>query len=391
MDTKKILNHHINKKHTLLGVGPMSKNCIDASIELSDKYSVPLMLIASRRQIDCKEMGGGYVENWDTKQFSNYVKSHSKNQQIILCRDHGGPWQNNHEIENNYSIKKAMDSAKNSYINDIDNNFKIIHIDPSIPPKKNMVISSTQILNRAFELMEFCYEYSQKKNKKILFEIGTEEQSGSTNSFEEIEYYLNKIRIFCNKNSIPFPTFIVIQSGTKVIETENIGSFESPVRIKKEIPPEIQIFKALELCKKYGVWMKEHNADYLTDESLKWHPRIGIHAVNVAPEFGVSESRAFVDLLKENNFRKELNSFYKLSYDSGKWKKWMKKNSLKSDNEKAIISGHYIFSKPEFIDIKKKIAHDLKNKNINLDFILKEKVKKNILRYLKNFKLINYA
>ena len=123
-----------------------------------------------------------------------------------------------------------------------------------------MIISTKDILDRAFELMEFCHEYSQKINKEIVFEIGTEEQSGSTNSFEEIEFYLNKIKIFFSKNKIPFPCFIVIQSGTKVIETENVGSFESPIRIKKEIAPEIQIFKALELCEKYGVWMKEHNA-----------------------------------------------------------------------------------------------------------------------------------
>jgi hypothetical protein len=32
------------------------------------------MIIASRRQIDSKEFGGGYVNNWDTKRFSNYVK-----------------------------------------------------------------------------------------------------------------------------------------------------------------------------------------------------------------------------------------------------------------------------------------------------------------------------
>ena len=155
-----------------------------------------------------------------------------------------------------------------------------------------MIISTKDILDRAFELMEFCYEYSQKIRKEIVFEIGTEEQSGSTNSFEEIEFYLNKIKIFCTKNKIPFPCFIVIQSGTKVIETENIGSFESPIRIKKGAP-EIQIFKALELCEKYGVWMKEHNADYLSNDSLKWHPKLQYHAVNVAPEFGVTEKNSY--------------------------------------------------------------------------------------------------
>ena len=83
MKIKKILKDNIEKKRTLLGIGPMSKNCIDASIELSDKYLLPLMLIASRRQIDFQEIGGGYVENWSTYQFSKYVQKKSKKKQII--------------------------------------------------------------------------------------------------------------------------------------------------------------------------------------------------------------------------------------------------------------------------------------------------------------------
>ena len=52
------------KKCTLLGVGPMSKNCIDAAIEIANDEHIPIMLIASRRQIDSEELGGGYVNNW---------------------------------------------------------------------------------------------------------------------------------------------------------------------------------------------------------------------------------------------------------------------------------------------------------------------------------------
>ena len=44
----KKLKKLIRSKKTLLGVGPMSKNCIDASIEITDKYNFPIMLIASR-------------------------------------------------------------------------------------------------------------------------------------------------------------------------------------------------------------------------------------------------------------------------------------------------------------------------------------------------------
>ncbi len=68
----------INDKKTLLCVGPMSKNIVDASIELSDKKNIPIVLIASRRQVDTKDFGGGYVNGWDTGAFSKYVKKKQK-------------------------------------------------------------------------------------------------------------------------------------------------------------------------------------------------------------------------------------------------------------------------------------------------------------------------
>ena len=120
------------RKCTLLGVGPMSKNCIDASIEISNEHNIPLMLIASRRQIDSNESGGGYVNNWTTEKFSEYVKICDKNKNIILCRDHGGPWQNDYEKNNKLNFHEAMESAKKSFAVDIKSNFQIIHIDPTI-------------------------------------------------------------------------------------------------------------------------------------------------------------------------------------------------------------------------------------------------------------------
>lgn len=69
-----ILNYQIKNRCTLLGVGPMSINCVNAAIELANEYDTPLMLIASRRQIDSEKFNGGYVNNWTTSEFANYVK-----------------------------------------------------------------------------------------------------------------------------------------------------------------------------------------------------------------------------------------------------------------------------------------------------------------------------
>ena len=67
------------KNTTSLCIGPVSKNCVDATIELSEDHNIDMTLIASRRQIDTVDFGGGYVNNWDTELFSQYVKNKSRN------------------------------------------------------------------------------------------------------------------------------------------------------------------------------------------------------------------------------------------------------------------------------------------------------------------------
>jgi tagatose-1,6-bisphosphate aldolase non-catalytic subunit AgaZ/GatZ len=374
------------RRCTLLGVGPMSVNCVDAAIELSNDNEVPLLMIASRRQIDSDEFGGGYVNNWTTDRFAEYVLDKDKKGKVLLARDHGGPWQSNVEKDAQLGLRRAMESAKSSYRADIEAGFQVLHIDPSIDihgqPKAD------EVLDRVFDLYEYCWSHAQRMGKEIIFEIGTEEQSGSTNSQEELDYTLNSMQQFCKKNRLPQPTFVVIQCGTRVMETRNVGSFESPVRIANEIPAEIQLPKMIEICNRYGIFMKEHNTDYLSDEALQWHPRLGIHAANVAPEFGVAETRALLATLESNDLQALADRFLQIAYNSNKWDKWMLKNTSATDRDRAIIAGHYVFSTPKCIELKAEAGAVLARKGIDLELHLKQHVKQSILRYLRNFRLV---
>jgi len=384
-----ILKNFLKKrKCTFLNIGPMSKNIVDTTIDISDKYNIPLTLIASRRQIDNENFSGGYVNNWNTKTFADYVKKKSKKKNIFLARDHGGPWQNDIEVNNNYDLKKAMDSSKESFKSDIEAGFDFLHLDTSIDPQKKM--KPPELFERLFELYEFCYEYSQRNKKEIDFEVGTEEQSGSTNTPEELNYNLDKINKFCEKNKITKPAFVVVQAGTKVMEMKNIGSFDSPVRVEGETPVEIQLPKMIEACEANNIMMKEHNTDYLSDESLYWHPKIGIHSANVAPEFGVAETKEIVLLLKKLKLNKLLDRFLEISYESQKWKKWMMPNSKTTDEEKSIICGHYNFFREEVKDIFLDLDLQCKKKFLQpLNNILKKKLNFSICRYLYNFNMLS--
>lgn len=384
------LGSFIHKRRcTLLGVGPMSVNCVDSAIELANEHEAPIMLIASRRQIDSEEFGGGYVNNWTTAEFARYVIDRDNKSKVILARDHGGPWQNSREKEAKLSLRRAMESAKSSYRSDLEAGFQVLHIDPSVDVHGQPDID--EVLNRLFELYEFCWTQAQQLGQDVIFEIGTEEQSGSTNSQEELDFTLNAVQQFCKKNNLPQPTFVVVQCGTRVMETRNVGSFDSPVRVADELPAEIQLPKMIEICDRYGILMKEHNTDYLSDEALQWHPRLGIHAANVAPEFGVAETRALLSVLEDNALSALAERFLKLAYDSNKWDKWMLDNSRATDRERAIIAGHYVFSNPECIELKKEASRELLAKGIDLNQYLKQRVKESILRYLRNFRLGRFS
>lgn len=377
------------RRCTLLGVGPMSVNCVDAAIELSNEHEVPILLIASRRQIDSEEFGGGYVNNWTTEEFARYVIDHDKKGKILLARDHGGPWQNSKEIEAKLSLRRAMESAKSSYRADLEAGFQVLHIDPSVDIHGQPDVD--EVLARVFDLYEFCWSQAQQMRREVIFEIGTEEQSGSTNTQEELDYTLNAVQQFCKKNRLPQPSFVVIQCGTRVMETRNVGSFDSPFRVADELPAEIQLPKMIEICNRYGILMKEHNTDYLSDEALQWHPRLGIHAANVAPEFGVTETRELVSVLEDNGLSKLADRFLQLAYDSNKWDKWMLSNTGATDRDRSIIAGHYVFSKPECVELKTEASRTLALKGIELDQFLKGQVKQSILRYLRNFRLVRPA
>ena len=176
--------------------------------------------------------------------------------------------------------------------------------------------------------------------------------------------------------------FIVINTGNYVMETKNIGVFEEIIKGNR-VDDKENIKQIIELCNKKNIMIKEHNADYLSDEALKTHPEMGIHAINVAPEFGVTETKAILTWLSKNNLEEQKKLFLDIAFKSNKWEKWMIPNSNATQNDKSVISGHYVFSNNQF----KTIIHDIKNQK-KFNIYLNKEIEKVILRYMINLKLI---
>ena len=344
----------INSGKTLLGVGPMSWNCIDATIEIANENNIPMSIICSRRQVECEEMGGGYVT--DTKTLAEYVRKKDKKLLIYLNRDHGGPLQGS----TNGEYEDEMVNSIESYFCDIMNGFDILHLDPSL---RGGSLEET-ILDIKF-LYNQCEVAAAIFRKHIIYEAGTEEHSEQSANMENFNHFLNESQKY------PKIKFVVGNMGNWVKETENVGKFDE--KKAKEL---------LKICNSKGFYLKGHNTDYVGKEVLNKHPQLGIHSANIAPEYGVTETEELLFLLEFHRMDKLRRKFIEVAVNSGKWKKWMKSSEdpgePSPDLHKAKICGHYVFSDPQVLEIKEK----LRKKCPELDNMLKGAVKRVILEHL---------
>lgn len=302
-------------------IGPMTKNVVDAIIAYCNTTKQSIGLIPSRRQI---EDTGGYVNNWTTKEFSNYVKS--KSNLIVLERDHGGPGQG---LGNDEGILSLVEDCKY---------FECIHIDPwkKYPAYKDG-------LEHTINLINFCYNI----NPKINFEIGTEE---AIRRFEVNE--LDKL-VYDLKMSLPITMFnqikyLVIQSGTSLKGTTQTGHYD-----------DIRLREMIKIGKKYNLLTKEHNGDYIPVSVIKEKFDLGLDSINIAPEFGLIETQTYLDFIKDSHDNELLEKFWDICYKSNKWVKWVDKDFDPVSNKIQLIKicGHYVISSTEFLEIKKRFPY----------------------------------
>lgn len=347
---------------TLLGIGPMSRNCVQATLELSKEDDYPVMFIASRNQVDLDELGGGYVNGWNQFSFAKAVEEVAEeigyDNLYYLCRDHGGPWQRDKERNDHLPVEEAMRLGQQSYVGDIEAGFDLLMIDPTKDPfEVGKVIPLEVVLERTVDLIAFCEEERKKRGlPEIGYEVGTEETNGGLTSTETYETFIQQLQEELGKRQLPMPTFIVGQTGTLTRKTEQVGHFHFR-----------NAYDLAQMAKKYGVGLKEHNGDYLDDVTLLEHIPSAITATNVAPQYGTEETRAYLNLgkveekLVEQGLVSEPSTIRQTlllhAIKSERWRKWMMGDQkdltveqiLEGGNQELQeeildIAGHYTFN-----------------------------------------------
>ena len=124
-----------------------------------------------------------------------YVRERDRGGKVLLCRDHGGPWQGNGEADTPIGVGEAMERAKCSYAADIAADFTVIHVDPSIDPFQSPP-RPQDILVRLFDLYRFCWDTARKAGRPIIFEVGTEEQVPLAGRLHDTKLILDEMSAF---------------------------------------------------------------------------------------------------------------------------------------------------------------------------------------------------
>lgn len=302
------------------------------------------MLICSRNQIESSELGGGYVNNFSTKNFADFIKS-KNNKYLIMSRDHCGPFKRDGKKK---KLNDEIDNCKISLKEDIKNDFNIIHIDTAECGNRKYEVAD--------ELLNFCNTTAENYNKKIFFEFGCEEHGILTN-FNKFKKDIDFFSKFKNRQ------YIVCQTGSLVKSVFQVGQFDiETVKIMKKIADE------------KGLLLKEHNCDYLNYDQIKLRKKYGIDAINIAPELGVIQTNLLYNFAKFFCLDKEISQFIKYVLKSGKWKKWNYNNE--NGMIKFFTAGHYHFTSKYYKSLISKIK-----KKTNFQFHLNKSIERNLLKY----------
>ena len=387
---------------TLLGVGPMSRRIVRAALELAQERDFPMLFIASRNQVDTRQLGGGYVAGWDQAAFVGEIRRIAEaigfTGLYYVCRDHGGPWHRDEELRAGIGLDQAMASARRSYLEDLLQGFDLLHIDPTRDPHRDSGVPIGEVIARSVELIEYVErERRSRQLPEVSYEAGTEETDGGLTTTEAYQSFIGNLNRELGRKGLPAPVFVVGQTGTLVRLTENVGRFDMDAAAALSAA-----------ARRHGAGLKEHNADYLEDRALLHHPLLGVSAANVAPEFGVEESRACLALAQAEEEQRAagriaessgfLSTFTRQAVASERWRKWMTGADGELSVEAALqdpvhafrlaeICGHYVFHDPAVREATARLFANLSAAGGKPEAFVLGRIKSSIARYVDCFNL----
>lgn len=305
-------------KQFKLGLGPMSKDIVDVIAEYATEEEYPLMIIASRNQVD---FDGGYV--CSTAELAEQIKDY-RGEYLLLCRDHCGPYFA--DSDRGLSVEDAIVRCKKTIAADIAAGFDLIHIDVS------------RITENQLDYAKELIDYTLSLNPNIKLEFGSEDNTGIdvASSLARLEPQLEFLQQY-RANVV----FFVTQTGS-LTKNSQAGLFD--IERNKQVGEQIRAA---------GFLFKEHNADYFSLLDIEQRRLAGIDSINIAPQLGKLQTDTLKEFAPIDLWEKFSNYVYAQNY----WQRWVAPG-VTDQNIAVSVSGHYCFNSQAYHDIINTIDHD---------------------------------
>ena len=321
-----------------LGFGPMSREIVDIIADYTVERQQPLMLIASRNQIDANS---GYVMK--TAELTAALSGKDRTY-LQVCRDHCGPYFN--DSERDLHPQAAVDSCQANIAVDLDNGFDLIHVD-------------TSRINNGYDVADRIIKFTQDINPNVKFEFGTEENIGVAAGIERYRADVEFAKNYANME------FVVAQTGSLCFEDRQSGTFDAAA-----------VSQLVSIATEAGVRLKEHNADYLTTEQILLRHTTGVHAMNIAPQLGVVQTMLLRRLCHQFQIA-SWTDFLHVALASKKWSKW---TTSQNPDQWLIVGGHYSFATDEY----KRLIDEI-NQHVDFHALLKTDIERVLDTYVNAF------
>lgn len=394
----------INEEHqrtgirrTLFAACPNSTAVIKAAIHAAKRNQAPIKFAATLNQVDTD---GGYT-GMNMHEFVNTVRLEAEavgfNGPAIIAIDHGGPWLKDKQSVEQWSLAKAMDGIKESFIAAVDAGYDLIHVDPTVDISidKNATIAIETVAERTIELIRHIETYRRAKNlPAISYEVGTEEVHGGLADEKTFDRFLMLLKSGLAEVGLEdvWPCFIVGKVGTDLHTTL--------------FDPEV----AKNLTQKaaaYNSYIKGHYTDGV--ENPAEYPLSGMGAANVGPEFTIAEYIGLIEaanieenLLRDQRIAKASNIIHTLRQaviESGRWKKWL--NNDERGKEFSILNAQrqewliqtgcrYIWQNPQVVAARALLYANLSRNGFDGEAIVMAHIEHSMDKYFNAFNLVGF-
>jgi hypothetical protein len=353
-----------------VAIGMATPYSLDAAREVAAETGRPVIVIASRRQVDGVEPG--YV-GWNTPQWCAAAGTGRGAGGLLLARDHGGPYQHPRDLGHR-DPADVMRSAREALLLDIDSGVELLHVDTSVGADGSPE-TPDRARQRAVELINACTAHAAAVGRRVGFEVGLEvqeEQVADDAAFgEHMWELLGELSRYGNER----PLFVVAQTGTKVTGRRNTGVLAR----RPDADPRRRLDRLARLVGALRSRLKAHNCDYLPGPAVTALRSCGAW-MNISPEAGVAQTTAVLHAARAARLSEVVDDFCDATLRAGHWRRWLGDGPA-ADDDKVATGGSYLFATPAFAALRAELDRALAGSGRSTRRIATDAVKSLIRRY----------